>query len=64
MVRTPNRLAVRMMRRAISPRFAMSTDSIIASHPEHAEARALGIGAFERDGERKTQDVARLRAGR
>src|SRR5688572_18072801 len=60
MVRTPRRRAVRMMRRAISPRLAMSRESIIALHPEQAEARALGDGGVEGGGEGQPQDVAGL----
>src|SRR3712207_4064488 len=55
-----------MIRHAISPRFAMSSEEIIPnpprppSHPEHAEARVLGNGCVQARRESETQHVARL----
>src|ERR1700760_3571780 len=68
-VRTPRRLAVRMMRRAISPRLAISTEDImivplppadVPLHPENAEARLRRNGAVQRRVKGEAEDIARL----
>ncbi len=61
MVRMPSILAVRMMRRAISPLLAMRRLSIIgASHPEQAEARPFRDRRIQAGGKGKAQHIPRL----
>src|SRR5882757_1408830 len=63
-VRSPMRLAVRMIRHAISPRLAIRSLSKRrvrdTSHPEDAEARRLGCRRIQRSRERKAQHGARI----
>src|SRR5580698_3190191 len=61
MARTPRRRAVPIMRRAISPRLAMSKDSSMRLHPEKAELRARGDRLVQSRREREPKDIAGLR---
>src|SRR5262245_58343489 len=64
-VRRPMRLAVRMIRQAISPRLAISSFSkgrpVDTSHPEDAEAGRLGRRRIEAGGEREAEHRAGVR---
>src|SRR5215217_2554003 len=57
-VRMPRRRAVRMMRQAISPRLAIRTLLIIASHPEDAVRRFAGISAAGGGAQRQSEHLA------
>src|SRR5919107_1422857 len=65
-VRIPRRLAVRMMRQAISPRLAMRTEGrlsfTIALFPLHSEDAEAGLRhrRVERCRKRQSQDTSRL----
>src|SRR5450631_814947 len=59
-VRIPKRRAVRMMRRAISPRFAMSSDSITRLHPKQTESRPFRDRLVQGRGKCQAQNIARL----
>src|SRR5437868_5258540 len=56
----PSRLAVRMMRRAISPLLAINRLSSMASHAEQAETRLSRYRGIERRGKGQSQTITRL----
>src|SRR4029450_8847542 len=64
-VRRPMRLAVRMIRQAISPRLAINSLSkgrpVDTSHPEDTEPGRLGRRRVETGGEREAEHRAGLR---
>src|SRR5258708_4531432 len=59
-VATPRRSAVRMIRRAISPRLAISILSNTGLHPEEAESRLRWDWRVERSREGKAKHIACL----